>query len=233
MKGVTYRIIGGDGREYGPATVDEIRTWITDGRVGSQTLVWESDDGEWLPAARRPQLRWDLPRNEAPPVVAARDAAAAVPAPIALRVAAYLFDMVAVGLMVWLVSFPWNTQLDALQKDAMETLAKTTPDLALVMRFYAMVLAFHIPVSLAYNVGFNAALGATPGKLLVGLRILRDDGTRLTFPRALVRFAAESLSLAPFGAGYLLAFFNPSRQALHDLVAGTLVVRVPAGLGTR
>ena len=228
LKGVTYRIIGGDGREYGPATLDELREWITDGRVGPATMVWESDDNEWMPANRREQLRWDLPQAAPmPPATPLAPAASGVPAPLVLRVSAYLFDVVAVGLVVWLVSSPWGAMLQAQQDAATKTLGEAAPDLALLMRFYATVLAFHVPVSLAYHVGFNTAAGATPGKMLVGLRIVADDGTRLTFVRALARFAAESVSAMPLGAGYLVALFNPSRQTLHDLIARTLVVQSP------
>ena len=223
LKGVTYRIIGGDGREYGPSSLDEIREWIVDGRVAPSTKVWESDDGQWLPAAQRPELRWDLPVPNAPPPVlpSAGGISMPMPAPIPLRVAAFLFDIVAVGLAVWLVSLPWEARLVELYKAAFEPAA---PDLAAMLRYYTMALGIHIPISMAYHVGFNIAMQATPGKLLVGLRVVREDGSRLEFPRALLRFVAEPLSL---GTGYLVALFTPSGQALHDIVAGTVVVRVP------
>ncbi len=220
LKGVTYRIIGGDGREYGPSNLDELREWIVDGRVAPSTRVWESDDGQWLPAAQRPELRWDLPVPTAPPPLL--PFAAAMPAPIPLRVAAFLFDIVAVGLAVWLVSLPWEARLVELYKAAFEPVG--SPDLGAMMRYYTLAMGIHIPISLAYHVGFNTAMQATPGKLLVGLRVVREDGSRLDFPRALLRFVAEPLSL---GTGYLVALFTPSGQALHDIVARTLVVRVP------
>jgi uncharacterized RDD family membrane protein YckC len=231
LKGIEYKIIGGDGREYGPVTLDELRDWIGDGRVGSATRVWQSEDGVWQPASERSELRWDLPTVEAPPVLPVRPEERSIvqPAHFAARGAAYLFDALLVSLLVGFISLPWNTDLAELQKAMMETMRQQVPDHELVIRFYALVLGFHLPVSLFYHVGCNTAFGGTPGKLLIGLRILRTDGSKLTFTRALIRYLAEALSLAPLGAGYLLALFHPTRQALHDLVADTCVVR-PARL---
>jgi hypothetical protein len=38
-----YKIIGGDGVEYGPATLEELKSWIRDGRVAGMTKVWRND----------------------------------------------------------------------------------------------------------------------------------------------------------------------------------------------
>ena len=51
-----YTIIGDDGSEYGPASAEELRHWIADGRVDAQTLIRASDSGEWKPAAEFPEL---------------------------------------------------------------------------------------------------------------------------------------------------------------------------------
>ena len=51
-----YKIIGGDQREYGPATADEIRRWIADGRLGDQSLVQLEGSGEWKPLERYPEF---------------------------------------------------------------------------------------------------------------------------------------------------------------------------------
>ena len=63
-----YKIIGGDGREYGPLPLEGIRDWIAEGRVGHDTLVWKADEGRWLKASERHELKWDLPRPEEQPL---------------------------------------------------------------------------------------------------------------------------------------------------------------------
>ncbi len=44
---VTYKIIGGDHKEYGPATEEDVRQWIQEGRVSGETLVQLIGSGEW------------------------------------------------------------------------------------------------------------------------------------------------------------------------------------------
>ena len=44
-----YRIIGADGREYGPVTADRLREWIAEGRANSQTRVLAEGAAQWKP----------------------------------------------------------------------------------------------------------------------------------------------------------------------------------------
>src|SRR5437899_2484245 len=46
-----YKIIGGDQKEYGPVTTDELRRWITEGRLSGQSLVQSQGAGDWKPLA--------------------------------------------------------------------------------------------------------------------------------------------------------------------------------------
>ncbi len=66
---------------------------------------------------------------------------------------------------------------------------------------------------------------ATLGKRAMGLAVQGIDGRQLSFGRASIRWAARWLSGLAFGLGYALALFNDKRQTLHDLVAGTVVIR--------
>ncbi len=66
---------------------------------------------------------------------------------------------------------------------------------------------------------------ATLGKRAIGLRVTDSSGARIRFGRASGRFFGKLLSGALFGLGFVMAAFTARRQALHDLLAGTLVVR--------
>ena len=66
---------------------------------------------------------------------------------------------------------------------------------------------------------------ATPGKLLMKLRVTDVNGVRLTFGRASARFFGHFVSMLPLGAGFLMVFFTQNKQALHDLLASTRVLR--------
>ncbi len=46
-----YRIIGSDGRTYGPTTADLLREWIAEGRADAQTQVWAEGASQWRPLA--------------------------------------------------------------------------------------------------------------------------------------------------------------------------------------
>lgn len=82
----------------------------------------------------------------------------------------------------------------------------------------------------AYFTLFTAYLGATPGKMLLGLKVVRVDGKPMDLLTAFLReVVGKTLSTLPLGLGYLWAFFHPRRQAWHDLIADTLVVRAGEG----
>jgi uncharacterized RDD family membrane protein YckC len=67
---------------------------------------------------------------------------------------------------------------------------------------------------------------ATAGKRIVGIVVTDMDGARATFGRATGRYFAKFITgLIPLGIGYILAGFTEKRQAIHDMLAGTLVLR--------
>jgi hypothetical protein len=64
----TYKIIGGDGKEYGPVSLTQLKSWIGEGRIDGETQVMRTDQGAWGPAASLPELGLDTPtRTTAPP----------------------------------------------------------------------------------------------------------------------------------------------------------------------
>lgn len=69
-------------------------------------------------------------------------------------------------------------------------------------------------------------LGAGLGKLICGLQITQLDGSLLTYKNALFReFIAKIASNALLGLGYYWIFKTPQKQAWHDSLAGTYVVK--------
>jgi hypothetical protein len=51
-----YKIIGGDGNEYGPISADQLKQWISEGRVNAQTRVQAAGTTEWKPLGSFPEL---------------------------------------------------------------------------------------------------------------------------------------------------------------------------------
>ena len=66
--------------------------------------------------------------------------------------------------------------------------------------------------------------GRSLGMAVVGLRVVRTDGTPVSFGRAVARIVTLPLSLIFLGIGFLIMLVQPERRALHDLIAGTAVV---------
>jgi uncharacterized RDD family membrane protein YckC len=77
------------------------------------------------------------------------------------------------------------------------------------------------------NLGVIPGLsGFTLGKWATGLRIERNDGGELGIGRAFLRhFIGYPLSFALMGLGFLIAAVSVHGRGLHDIIAGTIVVR--------
>ncbi len=71
--------------------------------------------------------------------------------------------------------------------------------------------------------------GTTVGGILLGLQIVRADGRPVDWPTAIVRALGCFLSLLVVGLGFIWIVFDPERQAWHDKIAGTFVVKAPKG----
>jgi uncharacterized RDD family membrane protein YckC len=80
-------------------------------------------------------------------------------------------------------------------------------------------------LSSLYYVPFWAWRGQTPGKMLVGIVIVDAQGGKLGPRRAIIRYATNFLSQFCFLLGYLWVIWDNKKQAWHDKVAGTYVVR--------
>jgi hypothetical protein len=63
----TYTIIGGDQKPYSSVTADDMRKWITDGRLNAQSLAKEENDTEWRPLSAFPEFADVLAASSAPP----------------------------------------------------------------------------------------------------------------------------------------------------------------------
>jgi uncharacterized RDD family membrane protein YckC len=128
-----------------------------------------------------------------------------------VRVGAYLVDSLIIWLawgslflVTYLVQGKSSEALDILQSMIMATLG----------------IIYH-----GYFVSSERM--ATPGKRLFGLYVTDVQDRRLGFPHAVGRYLASFVSALLLGIGYLMVAFYPRKQALHDVMANTLVHRRP------
>ena len=116
----TYTIIGGDQKEYSSVTADDLRKWITDGRLNAQSLAKEEHDTEWRPLSAFPEFADVLGASSTPPPLTApvagagggREAALQMvkgPA-IALKVTAILNIILGAWSLVRMLIFPLKMQ---------------------------------------------------------------------------------------------------------------------------
>jgi uncharacterized RDD family membrane protein YckC len=68
--------------------------------------------------------------------------------------------------------------------------------------------------------------GQTPGKMLMNIRVVKTDGSRLTGNDALLRYLGYYLNTILLFVGWFVAFWDKDHQGLHDRLANTYVVKV-------
>lgn len=77
-----------------------------------------------------------------------------------------------------------------------------------------------------YNViGDCSRRQGTIGKKLMDIKVTDDYGARLTLVSSIVRNLSKIVSNSTFGFGYIYCFLNKKQQCLHDVIAGTLVIK--------
>jgi uncharacterized RDD family membrane protein YckC len=101
------------------------------------------------------------------------------------------------------------------------------PEFALELLELAATAVLSLLISAGYFILFVVWRGQTPGKLIFRLKVIRITGENLGFGRALLRWYGQVLSFLLLGLGFLLAAISRRKQALHDKLAGTIVVRLP------
>ena len=80
---------------------------------------------------------------------------------------------------------------------------------------------------IGYFAFFWTLVGYTPGKALLGLKVVKMDGAKLSFFRSLLRFFSYWISLIPLALGFFWILWDPKRQGWHDKIAGTQVLYIP------
>lgn len=206
--------LGRDGDRSGPYTMDQVRTLVAEGRFSPSDWAWYPGAAQWI--AIRDVPGFALPSVPPPPPTAYR-APFAVTAGLGryagfwIRVGAILIDAI--------VLFIPLTILEKL------LLTEKTGDPAADLGVTLGALAMNLCVQWAYRSAFHSSeWQATIGKRAVGIKVTDLEGRRITFGHATGRYFAEFLSALTLGFGYVMAGFSSRKQALHDKVAGTLVV---------
>ena len=101
----------------------------------------------------------------------------------------------------------------------------TAPSMDLIADLLTPYAILWVVLYVVYVGFFTRSGGQTPGKMLLGIRVVHRDGRDPTISQAWFRPLGYAVSGLPFGLGFLLAVVPPRKVALHDLLTGTRVVR--------
>jgi uncharacterized RDD family membrane protein YckC len=222
-----FIIIGGDGREYGPVTAEQVRAWMAAGRADDDTKARAAGTEEWKVLGDFPEF------SGAPPVLSPAEhelilGEASALAGRVTRLGATLLDML-LGVICLL---PGGLLLGApLVK---QLIHGEWPDDFEVGRTASgfLVLGAGLLVAFIVQTWLLTTRGQSVGKRLLHIRIVRyHDGARPGFVHAVLlrSWLINVIGLIPtvgsvfplFDVGFI---FGPERRCLHDLIAGTKVV---------
>jgi uncharacterized RDD family membrane protein YckC len=89
-----------------------------------------------------------------------------------------------------------------------------------------LVNVFGTLLGAAYGIIFHWLWGQTLGKMALQIKVVRMDGGPLTFGQAAGRYFATFLSAIILCIGFIMAGIRTDKRALHDLLAGTRVIRL-------
>jgi uncharacterized RDD family membrane protein YckC len=245
-----FIIIGGDGKEYGPVTADQVRTWIKAGRANLDTQAKALGTDDWRrlsdfaefgpPMDTPPVIPSTTPIAPGTPTVVAADVALA---DRGTRLLARFIDWV----IEFLCAIPGGIILGPeFVKLAISVAQGNEPDIEQLdyqrLALGVAVLAAGWLALLAVQVWMLATRGQSIGKRITRIRIVRvEDGSNPGFVHAwvmrelLITAIGIALGMIPF-LGLLLrpAFhivdwcliFRDNQSCLHDQMAKTKVVKV-------
>lgn len=143
------------------------------------------------------------------------------PAGLGRRIVAYLVDALAIAALVLVAQIVIGSIVLAALGPAEGEALDRRADVVLAALQPAAVIA-----AILYRAAFEGGeWQATPGKRLLGLRVARVDGGAVNFWQAVLRQLGRLPCELTLGMGYLIALWTRRKQGLHDLIAGTVVVR--------
>ncbi|MFS0654326.1 RDD family protein [Bacillus sp. 179-C3.3 HS] len=153
---------------------------------------------------------------------------------IGYRFLAYILDYVIVGIPFAFIGvfisaffFALNPEA-ALVGDPYFEAYITDPEKAwrdLIIIYIILLLIGLFMTWLYHAIMESSKLQTTLGKMAVGIKLTNATGDKITFGRATGRIFAKSLLSPIFCIGFIISFFTKKKQALHDLMAKTIVVK--------
>lgn len=141
------------------------------------------------------------------------------------RLAAYLLDAVVIGVVTQIIQMVLTSVFMGVNYGSLlgNPAGLMSSDAGVIMLLAVSLLP--LALQLAYYAGMHSSpTQATLGKMAVGIKVTDEHGQRIGLGRAIARYFAMILSTLILFVGFLMAGFTQRKQALHDILCGTLVV---------
>lgn len=148
-----------------------------------------------------------------------------------LRFIALIIDAFIIGCVEFIVFVPLLAAMGIGFVGAISEMDTEDPESAIgmIVALAAAATAYSILATgiqmIYYSIMESSKNQATLGKMVVGIKVTDMQGGRLDFTKALLRNLCKLISNFTLLIGYLMAGFTEKKQALHDMIAGTLVVK--------
>jgi uncharacterized RDD family membrane protein YckC len=140
-----------------------------------------------------------------------------------VRFVAALIDGILISVIIWPVSLMIGVVI------GLAGGAVRMPGIGVHLVNSIVGLGFSAFVNWIYEAAMeSSSKQPTLGKMALGLKVTDLEGQRISFARATGRHFAKFVSGIILLIGYIMAGFTERKQALHDMIAGTLVVRTQA-----
>jgi uncharacterized RDD family membrane protein YckC len=152
------------------------------------------------------------------------EASMTTPAAFLQRAIAFIIDLFVVVLANMFLVIPLATVL-GLRETKGTNEVRSAFVMFLLGAYLVTTIVAIIAAWLYYAYMESSPKQGTLGKMLLGIRVTDIDGGRVDFKTASIRFFGKIISTALAGAGFIMAPFTPNYQALHDVIAKTMVVR--------
>jgi uncharacterized RDD family membrane protein YckC len=144
-----------------------------------------------------------------------------------LRFVAIIIDGIVLGFVGWIVFLPFAASMGLGMRGIFMGHPPSRPEdfFPLFGMIFRMAAIRTILNWLYFSLFESSSWQATLGKKALGLEVTDLAGRRISFGRATGRFFAKYISGVILMIGFLMAGFTEKKQALHDILAGTLVIR--------
>lgn len=143
----------------------------------------------------------------------------------ASRFIAFVVDGVVVSLGVGMVAVATSSLQALIELIVSIQFIQVLPYLDWLLLLSPALVSLMAPLLfVSYHVLFLTTAGRTPGKALMGLRVLMLNGSRPSLATAIRRVIFYIVSALPAFAGFLWVLVDDRRQAFHDRISGTCVI---------